>query len=989
MPLCCTRCSLGETSKMMRKHALAAVLLLVMVVGLVGQMDNPSMLLNDEDLVGQATPQELVTPAEGLVPEEPLRLNVIQNPSFEEWDSATFSPKSWYGQTSGYTGGDTAHTDVVANGVYSGLAEARGGPLASGSAYLYNYPSPSNRPMLEKGVSLSFNWNAISLPDLQIGSNVYAYVITQNGLGSDYYFLYYLCSSGTHTSSGNWARIDLNDTINQWNSFDRNITEDFIDEFGLGALTSSHYVSHFYLYVTSPGGATGMAEAVLDDVVLYNSTYTGYLQNGDFESGLGSPWYISQQPLGYVEHSTESILGSHSVNITVPNTGTGSGYARTYRYFSTTNEYYALYSGMTTVEVDWKYSDEIGLGVSQYAYLRFTFGNGSTYQVHLYFGSGFMSSNSTGNYYMKMPGYNIRDTWQHSSLDLYTITSQLGLVNVGLEGISLYVYQNAPGATNELLVDNFEMITYPAGDPTFEHDNLAGDPEPFLGWPRYVGASGAVTETPDSHSGSIACNLTVTNDQEDGVYRSGIYAGFDGKLRTDFWWRLDRMDSGSGAGVFIELEFFNSLNFYHIRYFLGKSGTWNPPNTTYYRNLLAEGFNQTGAWTNLARNLTADFEAAFSMSSADFALTGILLYATAAPGLTVSCLFDDINFADAEAPIIATVDQSVDPVYYELTQVSVEATDARPGLSSIVVNYTTDGWSSWSTVSASHDTGDWFDAFIPALPYDTDVEFYVVATDGGGLLTIDDNGGLFYTYTVGDDVDPTLTITNPVNNTELEGLLVITATAEDLGSDIAYVRFNPDGVSAINDYTSPYSQNWNLDDEPLGPHFIEVTAYDNAGNSVTKIHYITVVDNTDPVVSSPDDIVMTEGEAGLAVNWSISDFRPHNFSVYTNGSEDVSGSWSAESYFIVVSLDGYLVGGYNLTLVVFDDAGNWASDTVLVTVSEEVTTSTTSTTGTTSTSGSTTAGGGNPLLGLAIVGVVAVAGILLVVFVVIPRMKPK
>ncbi|TFF96675.1 hypothetical protein EU546_00935 [Candidatus Thorarchaeota archaeon] len=978
---------------MLRKHAMVAALLLVMMIALVGQMDHPSALAIDHKSTEEVGPQESNALAEGLVPEEPLRLNVIENPSFEEWEPATSSPKSWYAQASAYISGDAAYTSVVANGAYSGYVEAYGSPQSYGSSYLYNHPSPSNRPMLEKGVSLSFNWNALSLSDLQIGAQVYAFVIAQNGLGDDYYFLYFLCSSATHTTSGSWARIDLNDTINQWNGFDQNVTEDFIAEFGAGALTSSHYVAHVYLYVDSPNKATEMAQAVFDDVVLYNSTYTGFLSNGDFETGTGSAWYSYDQAMGHVGHSTNSTLDSYSVNITVANSGTGSGWARCYKSFSTTNEYYALYSGMTMVEVDWKYSDEIGLGASQYAYLRFTFGNGSIYQVHLYFGSGYMSSNTSSNFYLMMPGYNIRDTWLHSSIDLYTITNQLGLVNVGLEDISLYTYQNVPGATNQLLVDKLEMITYPAAVPTFEYDSLSGDPEPFLGWARYTSTVGTVTKTTDSHSGTTACNLTVT-DQEDGVYRSNIFVGIDSKLRTDFWWRLDQAaDSG---GIFIELEFFSSTSFYHIRYFLGKSGIWNPSNTSSYTWILADGFNQTDTWANFARNITADLEDSFGLSPSAVHLSGILLYANAPPGKTWSCIFDDIHFMDMEAPVISTVDQSVDPVYYELTRVSVEATDARPGVSSIIVNYTTDSWSSWSTVSASYVTGDWFDAYIPAQPYGTDVEYYVIATDGCGLRAIDDNGGLFYTFTVDDDIDPTLTITNPANNTDQEGLLAITADVDDGGgSGIDYVTFNPDGSSAINDYTAPYSQNWDLDDASLGSHFIIVTVHDNAGNSATKTHYITVVDTASPVVSSPDDVVMTVGDIGEQVNWSISDVRPHNYTVYENGTEYVSGSWSAESYWVSVSLDGYLVGGYNLTLVIYDDAGNWASDTVLVTVNEEVTTTTTATTTTTTTTTGTTTptttptGGGDPLLALAVVGVVAVVGVLLVIFVVIPRMKGK
>ena len=966
---------------MMRKHAIV-VALAFMLVGLMAfSVDAPSLLQDTADTTRLESPEIVDQIADGLVPQEPLHLNVIENPSFEDWDSTINSPTSWHGQASAYQYSDPKYT-VVAKGAYSGLVEGMGGPVSYANAYLYIQPSaPVTSALLEPGISLSFNWYTLSIPDLQIGSEVYVYIIIGDTAGSSHFLYYHLCSAqASHANTTDRKHINVNDTINQWNSFDRNITEDFMASFPAGTLTSTQYISHIWFYASSPSGATAKAQAVFDDAVLYNSTYSGFLSNGDFETGLGTPWHTYTSSIGYVEHSTDSLLGSYSVNVTIPNLFGGSGFANCFKNFGTTDSYFAVSPGMNIIEVDWKYHDSIGAGTSQYAYMSFSFTNGSFYQVYLYFGTGndaVMGSNTTMYYYVKMPGFGVRDTWQHSVFDLYDITNALNLHNLSITNVAFYAYESVVGASVELLVDNFQMMTYPASDPTFEYDNIPGAPEPFLGWARYLYTSGAVTKSSDAHSGTTACNLTTAGTEE-GLYRGALYVEFDGKLRTDFWWKLNHVDAEGSSMVWIDLEFFNTTQFNHILYFIGKSASYNPSNSSTYKYLQADGFNQTRVWTNFARNLTADFENAFSIPSDGWILSGIMFYASAQPGYKTSCLFDDIQFMDTAPPVISDVAQPGVPVYYKATTISVTASDARPGISSVIVNYTVNGWSTWNTVSAAYVTST-YDADIPIQQYGTSVEYYVIATDGVGLQTVDNNGGLLYSYTVGDDIAPTLTITDPVNNTNQEGLLTITATAADAGSGVEYVTFNPDGGGAISDYSAPYQQNWNLDDEALGLHFVRVTVRDNVGLEVTKTHYFTVVDTIAPVLDSPADVAYTVGSTGNVIDWNPTDLRPNSYEVFVDGVSTYSGSWNLTSEHIVINVDGNSVGSYNYTCVVHDEAGNSATDTVFVNVQASTTT-----TPTTSTTGSV-----DLLTPLLIVAAIGVVGVLLVIFIVIPKMKQK
>ena len=972
---------------MVRRHAIVIVLSFVLVGMMSFYVDTPIVLKQKVSSENVSSPREAIEMADEPVPQEPLRLNVISNPSFEEWNSLDDVPTDWQVQTSAYQFGDPVYTEEVANGVYAGYVEGQGGFAAYASSYLTtgNIP-PSTDDLLEPGLSLSFNWNALAVPDLQLGSNIYLRLITNGGLGYRY-FNYYLCTGTTlFTNDTRNVHIIGNDTINQWNSFDRNITEDFIAAFELPQLTATEYISNLYFYATSPAGATGIVRLVFDDVSLYDGTFTEFLSNGDFETGTGSSWFTYQSTLGYVEQSPDSTVDSYSVNITAPQVSIGSGWARCFRYLSPTGYYYALTPGMTMIRTDWKYNDTVGAGAGQYAYLRLTFQNVTQYQVHYYFGIGddtMHQANDTLNYYVTVPGFGVRDIWQTTEFDLYDAVSQIGLDSLPLTQLSFYVYEAQPSSTVELLIDNFNILSYPANDPTFEFENAPTFDPPFLGWSRLY-YTPAVTSTPDSHSGSSACNITAVG-QEDGIYRDSIYTEFDNKLATDFWWRLDQIDMSGLAGTYIQFKFFDTAQYYYIRYMLGKSTSFPITNSTSIKHVLAENINQIGTWNNLARNITDDFESSFSISSDSWHISGISIYVYTAPGLKLSCLFDDLQFIDTEPPVVDSVVFDATPMYYEDVLVRVSTTDARPGVSTMYVLYSIDSWSSADVSPGVWDQGDWYNATIPAQIYDTQVEFYIQVTDGCSNEKIDDNGGIYYTYTVGDNIDPTLTITNPANNTDQSGLLNITADVDDPGSGIEYVIFNPDGAGAVTDYSAPYSQNWNLDDETLGSHFVIVIVRDYAGHEVTKTHYITVVDTVDPVLNSPSDIEFTVGETGYLITWDPTDIRPTTYEVFVDSVSTYSGDWNSSSELVTINLDGLGVGTYNYTCVVYDEAGNSATDTVIVTVNEVVTTSTSPTTTEPTTTPGTT---GGDSLGLILI-VAGVGGVVVILVLAMLLRKKK
>ncbi|GAB4327877.1 MAG: hypothetical protein Kow0069_34910 [Promethearchaeota archaeon] len=114
-----------------------------------------------------------------------------------------------------------------------------------------------------------------------------------------------------------------------------------------------------------------------------------------------------------------------------------------------------------------------------------------------------------------------------------------------------------------------------------------------------------------------------------------------------------------------------------------------------------------------------------------------------------------LDVPDLAPPQVTSVvvNVSLDEVeYYSAVQVSFLAADALSGLGEIAVKYWRDG-SEWTAPVVSTGSGS-YSATIPALPYQTQVEFLVVAVDGNGFFRLDHNGSTGFVYQVKDTVIP-------------------------------------------------------------------------------------------------------------------------------------------------------------------------------------------------------------------------------------------
>ncbi|GAI95367.1 unnamed protein product, partial [marine sediment metagenome] len=260
----------------------------------------------------------------------------------------------------GYQFTNTTYSDVVKDGAYACLIESQGTDIAVANAYLRNSQPFSPEPYLSDGAQLSFNWNTLANPDMHLGSRVYISVQTTNSTGFVQWIYYYLSHTTLgYSNSTNQGYFFMNDTLNQWNDFDRNITEDYQKISELGNLDSSRWIQFVWIYAWSLNGASDKMQAVFDNFMLDDGSYSGYFVNGDFESTLG--WVSYSSAPSHVGQSMDSTHETYSVEMSIP-IMEYSHPATAHCSLSDTlasypQGYYALLPGSSIIEFDWFFDD--------------------------------------------------------------------------------------------------------------------------------------------------------------------------------------------------------------------------------------------------------------------------------------------------------------------------------------------------------------------------------------------------------------------------------------------------------------------------------------------------------------------------------------------------------------------------------------------------------------------------------------------------------
>ncbi|MDF1540628.1 MAG: hypothetical protein P1Q69_17150, partial [Candidatus Thorarchaeota archaeon] len=457
---------------MEREHATVIALAFVLVGLMFFSVDTSLVNQHNVEPVIHEAPENIEQLADEADSSGNMLININENPSFEDWTGSRPADYNGGGGSS-YRNADFAYSGSGVTDNYGLLIECEASSTSSSEGYVSQGPL-STSSLIEPGLSLTLDWNVLQNAAYDEGAHVWVEIQTFDGV-SKHRNLYYILSGNYGFSNGSIdAWFYLNDTIGEWHSLNRDITADYIAVWGAGDLDSSMYVQYFQLQTYSYEGDPGIVQVAFDEITLTNGTYSGWIGNSNFETGTESPWSASRISMGYMEQSTDSTHETYSLNMSVPEYTVASGFVNLIKLFNYPASYFASTPGMMLLELDWKYNDTPTIPSMQYANLALTFRNESGYYYFwIYMGTyndALLGSNSTTVSYFKMPGFGARDTWQSSRIDLYDYLSSRGISNVSLFRLEFYLSNAAPGASVSLLLDDFQIITYPLGNPGFEED---------------------------------------------------------------------------------------------------------------------------------------------------------------------------------------------------------------------------------------------------------------------------------------------------------------------------------------------------------------------------------------------------------------------------------------------------------------------------------------------------------------------------------------
>jgi hypothetical protein len=131
---------------------------------------------------------------------------------------------------------------------------------------------------------------------------------------------------------------------------------------------------------------------------------------------------------------------------------------------------------------------------------------------------------------------------------------------------------------------------------------------------------------------------------------------------------------------------------------------------------------------------------------------------------------------------------------------------------------------------------------------------------------------------------------------------------------------------------------YNLDSYGLtkGTYSFNIIVFDASRNYDNDTVIIIVTDEDDPIISGPPpaDDTFAEGSSGNTITWTFTDTYNTTYLVQLDGVNSSEFGWNS-GVPIVYPIDGLTKGVYIFNIIVKDSSGNFANDTVIVTVTDE------------------------------------------------------
>ncbi|MDH5402416.1 MAG: BspA family leucine-rich repeat surface protein [Candidatus Heimdallarchaeota archaeon] len=196
----------------------------------------------------------------------------------------------------------------------------------------------------------------------------------------------------------------------------------------------------------------------------------------------------------------------------------------------------------------------------------------------------------------------------------------------------------------------------------------------------------------------------------------------------------------------------------------------------------------------------------------------------------------------------------------------------------------------------------------------------------------------------------------PIGNWDVSSVQDMTAMFQDATSFNQPIdNWDVSSVLNMNDMFKDTSLSQNNYDDLLanwGQLSLRPKVYFHAGNSTPTNFYakryiienfnwhITdgySVDTTNPIINSPADMTIEEGDRNTVLQWEVGDKSPSSYSISINDVEVIFLPWQNGT--ISYSLSDLEIGRFTITITLYDLAVNRASDTVIVSVTSRDSTS--------------------------------------------------
>ncbi|MDH5402736.1 MAG: hypothetical protein OEY49_09615, partial [Candidatus Heimdallarchaeota archaeon] len=129
--------------------------------------------------------------------------------------------------------------------------------------------------------------------------------------------------------------------------------------------------------------------------------------------------------------------------------------------------------------------------------------------------------------------------------------------------------------------------------------------------------------------------------------------------------------------------------------------------------------------------------------------------------------------------------------------------------------------------------------------------------------------------------------------------------------------------------------NINIDGLTYGYWNFTIISQDIAGNIVTDTVIVMIIDNVNPIFYEVPNLFTngTEIDSGKTLLWNATDINAYSYTIFVDNIPTLTGMWNDRTFIIyVITLPK---GIYNITIVVFDIAGNSVSNTVFYEVLDQ------------------------------------------------------